>query len=92
MKKDSLDRIMKSVRIFFSSISWKKILTFFIFTIIATILWFMQIYNKEFETTVYLPIKYTDIPDSIVIQNTLPDRMQIKIRDYGLAKILIKNS
>ena len=85
MKKYSLDKIMKKVSSLFSSISWKKILTFFIFIIIATILWFMQIYNKEFETTITLPIKYTDIPDSIVIQNTLPDQIHVKLKDYGLA-------
>lgn len=85
MMKDSLDKIIKRVSFFFLNISWKKILTFFIFIIIATILWFMQIYNKEFETTISIPIEYTNIPDSIVIQNTLPDKMQIKLKDYGLA-------
>lgn len=85
MIKAVLSKIKKEVSIFFLTISWKKMLTFFIFILIATILWFMQIYNKEFETTVSIPIKYTSIPDSIIIQNTLPDRINIRLKDDGIA-------
>lgn len=84
-KKAVLNKLKKKVSFFLSLISWKKILTFSIFVLIATILWFMQIYNKEFETTVALPIKYEAIPNDIIIQNTLPNRVYIKLKDNGLA-------
>ena len=79
------EQIWKGVRIFFKRISWKKILTFSFFTLIATILWFMQIYNKNFETTINIPIKYISIPDSIIFQDTLPSNITMRIKDDGFA-------
>lgn len=79
------DKILKRVRIFLKRISSKKILTFLLFVLIAAILWFMQIYNKTFETTVNIPIKYTFIPDSIVFQDTLPQSISLRIKDDGAA-------
>lgn len=75
--------IWQKVRIILKRISWRKILTFSFFVLIATILWFMQIYNKSFETTINLPIKYTNIPDSIVFQDTLPPTITLRIKDDG---------
>lgn len=77
------EQIWRGVRIFFKRISWKKILTFSFFILIATILWFMQIYNKSFETTINIPIKYSSVPDSIVFQDTLPSNITLRIRDDG---------
>lgn len=74
---------LKKVGVFLRSISWKKILTFSFFMIIAGILWFMQIYNQTFETNVSIPVKYTSVPDSIVFSDTLPSRVNIRVRDLG---------
>lgn len=79
------NKIKGGVRFFFKQLSWKKVLTFSIFVFIATILWFMQIYNKNFETTVSIPISYSDIPDNIVILDTLPSNIDIQLKDNGFA-------
>jgi hypothetical protein len=82
---NAINNITERVRVFFRYISWKKILTFSFFVIIATILWFMQIYNQYFETTVTVPIKYESIPDSIVFQDSLPTEISIRLKDDGFA-------
>ncbi len=79
----AMNKIWKKVRIFLRGISWKKILTFSFFIIIAAILWFMQIYNHNFETNVSIPVKYTSVPDSIIFSDTLPSRINIRVRDLG---------
>lgn len=82
---DTTDKIVKRVRIFLKQIAWKKILAFSFFVIIATVLWFMQIYNQTFETNLKIPVKYVSVPDSIVFADSLPDRINVRVRDYGSA-------
>jgi|GEM_PF-346304 len=80
---NAMNKILKKVRIFLRGISWKKILTFSFFIIIAAILWFMQIYNHTFETNISIPVRYTSVPDSIIFSDTLPSRINIRVRDLG---------
>lgn len=77
------DKIMKKVRIFLENIPWKKILTFSFFAVIAMILWFMQIYNQTFETNLRIPIKYVSVPDSVIFTDTLPNQIDVRVKDYG---------
>jgi len=81
----AVDKIIKKVRIFLKDISWKKILTFSFFVVIAAFLWFMQIYNKTYETNIVIPIKYTSVPDSIIFSDSLPKELRVRVKDYGYA-------
>ncbi len=82
---NTTDRYIKRVRLFLRKIAWKKILAFSFFVLIAAILWFMQIYNQTFETNLKIPLKYVSVPDSIVFTDSLPDRISVRVRDYGYA-------
>ena len=55
------------------------------FLMIAIILWFMQIYNQNFETSIKLPIKYESVPNDIVFLDTLPSEINIRLRDDGFS-------
>lgn len=79
------NKIWQEVRIFLRKISWKKILTFSFFVIIAAFLWFMQIYNQYFETSITIPIKYVSVPDSIIFQDSLPSQINLRIKDNGFS-------
>lgn len=79
--------IIKEVRSFFRTISWKKILTFLFFVFLATIFWFMQIWSQEFETKLNIPIRYVNIPDSIIFENNLTDAIEVTINDKGVATL-----
>lgn len=83
MNRNAINKIKEKVRILLKAISWRKILAFSFFVIIATILWFMQIYNQTFESNITIPIKYGEIPDSIIFNDTLPTSVNIRIKDYG---------
>lgn len=80
---NAANKIWQEVRIFLRKISWRKILTFSFFVIIAAILWFMQIYNQYFETSISIPIKYVSVPDSIIFQDSLPSQVSLRIKDNG---------
>jgi len=82
---DTSDKILKEVRSFFKKVSWKKILTFLFFVLLSSIFWMMQVYRQKFESTLTIPVKYTNIPDSIVFENELPAEIFVGIKDDGAA-------
>lgn len=79
------DEIIKRVRASFANLTWKKILTFSFFIFISATFWLMQVYRQPFESTLNIPLKYVNIPDSIVFDNELPSSVTIRIKDDGSA-------
>lgn len=79
------DEIQDKVRIFFRNIPWKKILTFSFFLLLSAAFWLIQVYRQKFEATIQIPIKYTNVPDSIVFDNELPQIIEANIKDDGAA-------
>lgn len=77
------DKILDLVKAFFRSISWKKVLTFSFFVVLSTIFWVIQVYRQKFEATLTIPIKYANVPDSIVFENELPLEISARIKDDG---------
>jgi hypothetical protein len=80
---DKKEIISQEVRAFFKNISWKKILTFLFFLLLSCIFWMMQIYRQKYEATLTIPVKYINIPDSIVFEDKLPSVISARIRDDG---------
>jgi len=79
------DKIKQGVRFFFRNITWKKCLTFFVFLLLSIFFWMMQIYREKFEATYNIPVRYTNIPDSILFEESLPTSINAIIRDDGSA-------
>lgn len=75
--------ILDKIRFFFKDIKWKKILIFSFFLILSSTLWLMQIYRQKYEATLVVPIKYINVPDSILFQTTLDNEIKIRIKDDG---------
>jgi len=44
----------------------------------------MQIYRQKFEATQVIPIKYVNVPDSIIFVNELPDEITTRIKEDGI--------
>jgi len=82
---DIRNKILQEVRSFFKTISWKKILTFLFFVILSSTFWMMQVYRQKFESTITIPVKYVNIPDSIVFEHELPENVYARIKDDGAA-------
>lgn len=76
-------KIKQGVSFFFRNITWKKCLTFFAFLLLSIFFWIMQIYREKFEANFNIPIKYTNIPDSIFFEEDLPSSINAIIRDDG---------
>lgn len=75
--------LSQEVRAFFKTIPWKKILTFLFFVLLSLIFWLMQVYRQKYEATYVIPIKYVNIPDSIVFDQELPSSVSVRIKDDG---------
>lgn len=80
---DTKDKIIQEVRSFFNKISWRKILTFLFFVMLSSTFWVMQIYRQKFEASFAIPVKYVNIPDSIVFENDFPSEIRVRIKDDG---------
>lgn len=78
-KKDGNEK----VKTFFRGNSWKKILTFSFFLLIAFGFWILQYLQQRFEIGVVVPISYKNIPEEIALDPGLPQEMNLRIADKG---------
>lgn len=63
----------------------KNLPVFLVFLFISTVFWLLKSLNKEYETQVEIPIKYSNLPDSKVLLNKLPASLKVEIKDEGFA-------
>lgn len=78
--KQIVNRVWKYLQNFFHQ---RSLLTFCLFLLFATILWFGHAMNAVRERTVNIPITYTGVPKDIVFEHDLPEAFTITIRDQG---------
>lgn len=62
----------------------KDTLIFLLFLALSGTFWFVQSLDKQRETTLKIPVDYMGIPEDVELENKLPDRIEIKVRDEGL--------
>lgn len=65
-------------------------LTFLIFLGLSMFFWFLQALNKEYETELKFPIKYYNSPKGYILENELPDKMLLHIKDEGFSILRYK--
>lgn len=70
----------------------KRIFVFLIFLSIATIFWFLNQLEKEYETEVSLPVRYTNFPNDKILINDLPKFFSIRVKAYGYKLLEFKIS
>lgn len=61
----------------------RNILVFLIFFAISAILWFILALNEEDQFDVRMPIKLTNVPDSVTIISTPPSTISVSLRAKG---------
>ncbi|MDD4777566.1 MAG: YbbR-like domain-containing protein [Fermentimonas sp.] len=75
---------LPKAKTYFSTFPWKSMLAFLFFLLIAFIFWLMLFFQKQnVEGTYRLPLKYTNIPENVVFDNTLPQYIDISVSDNG---------
>lgn len=75
--------IQKKIREFSQTPKWKDFLTFFVFVVLAFIFWIIQYFQQRFEVEVSVPISYTEVPADIVLSDSIPEKISLKIQDKG---------
>lgn len=61
----------------------KDILTYLLFVGLATLVWWGRAMSSQRDTTITLPIVYTDVPEQVVFDTPLPKELKVTIRDNG---------
>ena len=82
MLKSTWQKIINFVR----SINLKednRPLIFLICLAIATVLWFVTALGKTYETTVSMPIQYTNLPKEKVLVSAPPKKIQVQLKAHG---------
>lgn len=82
-KQTSKEKIKKKAGLFFHSTQWKNKLAFFIFVLLAFIFWMMQYLQQTKEHNITLSVNYTDIPNDIVLKDSTPYQITLKLEDEG---------
>jgi hypothetical protein len=80
LNKENLNNKTKA---FFRSNKWKNFLVFFSFVVLAFVFWLMRFYQQKFEIELSIPLRYEEVPSGIVLSDSLPDFIHLKIQDKG---------
>lgn len=77
--KDTYHHVKRTV----SSKQGKNFAIFVLFILIAAILWCVTAINDETQADIRLPIRITNVPDSVTIVSKLPQNISIGVRARG---------
>jgi hypothetical protein len=77
------EEIKQKTKTFFQSQRWKNLLVFLVFVALASCFWTMQYFQQKIEREIAIPIHYVHIPDDIVLNDSVPDQITLRISDKG---------
>ncbi len=61
----------------------RKLLVFSIFLFLSVAFWFLTALNKNYNTNIYYPVQYINLPQNRVLVNELPDRLRLQVNGHG---------
>jgi YbbR domain-containing protein len=68
----------------------KKIIIFLFFLLLSILLWFLTALNKDYNTILSLPVRYTRIPRELVLMNKATERLVLDIQARGFTLLRLK--
>ena len=74
---------LHNANVFFRSERSKEVITFLLFLGLSFLFWVLQSLNEEVEASFKIPIRFTNVPDKVMITNEYPQYLDIRIRDNG---------
>lgn len=77
--------IQKKVNDFFRGQKWRKVLTFLFFLILSSGFWLLQYLQQKFELDFTIPVYYNNVPSGVVLDDSIPSEVRIKVEDKGTA-------
>jgi YbbR domain-containing protein len=69
----------------------KKVITFFICLILASLLWLVNAINRNYQYTLKIPVKFLNLPSDKIVVGEIPDKLDVTIKTSGLKLLLIKS-
>lgn len=71
------------IKTFLHRQSWKEVLIFFSFLLLAFGFWILQSLNEEYEIEITIPVRYTDIPADVAFTQPPPKNIVVSVKDKG---------
>jgi len=75
--------LIRRVRRFLVSKLAHEIARYLFFVLLAGFYWLIQALNGVHEANIYIPLALTDIPENVVITDSFPNRLEVRIEDKG---------
>lgn len=75
--------ILKNYFLHFNLKKDNRPVIFLICLSIATVLWFVNAMGRRYETTVSMPVQYTNLPKNKVLIKSPPAQIQVRLEAYG---------
>ena len=72
----------------------KRVSKYFIFLLVSLAFWFLTVMSKQYEISIFIPIVYTDFPESNHLINQPEKQIELEVKSYGfylLSQRLFKN-
>lgn len=70
----------------------KNMLVFLFFLVISTIFWLIISLNNTFEVRIAFPIEYKNAPNDLLISGTLPQTLDVKVKEKGTIILSYENA
>jgi hypothetical protein len=77
------ENLVDKTKLFFRSKKWKNLLVFFSFVVLAFAFWLLRYYQQKFEIELSVPVHYEHVPDNLILADSLPEMINLKIQDKG---------
>lgn len=74
---------LQNAGVFFRSERNKEVITFLLFLGLSFLFWVLQSLNEDVEASFKIPVRFTNVPDKVMITNDYPQYLDIRIRDNG---------
>ncbi len=68
----------------------RNILVFFLFFLIATLLWFLNTLNKEYATEIQIPVRFSNIPEEKHLVDDYERSLKVRFSGHGYNILRIK--
>ena len=81
--KIDIRNLFQKIRTYLQSVRKREVLLFMFFVGLSFLFWVMQSLSEDMNTSYRIPIKYTNIPENVIITNELPASLTVHLRDEG---------
>jgi YbbR-like protein len=68
----------------------KRIIIFLFFLLLSILLWLLTVLNKDYNTIISFPVRYTKIPRELVLINKATEQLDIDVKSRGFTLLRLK--